>query len=254
MRATATARVVTNSLLSEYEPVRLCPLQSRPARSARPPWCMPLLRYTSRCGRRMSAVSRYGAIDRQNLGAAVDAGVVNHRLHPAELIDLVGHGPCLVQVGQVPTTADAPRSMRSLTAASRSAVRAWTMTSCPPPSRVCAAARPSPPAEPVMKMRATCLLLASLASSAYGASPALFGAVGIGRGQGPCRGWGAQVEASCDRLSAAQLATSLAVLHRTGAESHHHVHVLQQIACPPGRKGPLWLHGREGIPTRQDLS
>src|SRR5215218_6725224 len=77
--------------------------------------------------------------------------------------------------------------MRSLTAARRSAVRAWTMTSCPPPSRVCAAARPSPPAEPVMKMRATCLLLASLASSAYGASPALFGAVGIGRGQGPCR-------------------------------------------------------------------
>jgi hypothetical protein len=29
IRATATARVVTNSLLSEYEPVRRCPLQSQ---------------------------------------------------------------------------------------------------------------------------------------------------------------------------------------------------------------------------------
>ena len=43
-RATAQARAVTNSLLSEYEPVLRCPLQSMPARSARPPECMPLLR------------------------------------------------------------------------------------------------------------------------------------------------------------------------------------------------------------------
>ena len=41
-------------------------------------------------------------IDRQDLWAAVDAGVVDHRVDPAELVDLVGHSPCLVQVGQVP--------------------------------------------------------------------------------------------------------------------------------------------------------
>src|SRR4051812_40424249 len=61
MRATATARVATNNLLSEYEPVVRCPLQSTPATSARPERCMPLLRYTSRSGRWMRAVSRYGA-------------------------------------------------------------------------------------------------------------------------------------------------------------------------------------------------
>src|SRR4030095_12852537 len=44
IRATATARVVTNSLLSEYEPVLRCPLQSTPARSARPPDCEAPLR------------------------------------------------------------------------------------------------------------------------------------------------------------------------------------------------------------------
>ena len=34
--------------------------------------------------------------------AAQDAGVVDHRVDLAELVDLAGHTPCLVQVGQVP--------------------------------------------------------------------------------------------------------------------------------------------------------
>jgi hypothetical protein len=41
-------------------------------------------------------------IDRQDVRAAVDAGVVDHRVGPAELVDLVGHSPCLVQLSQVP--------------------------------------------------------------------------------------------------------------------------------------------------------
>src|SRR6185503_15956243 len=39
-------------------------------------------------------------IDWQDLSAGVDAGVVNHRVEVAELVDIVGHSPCLVQVGQ----------------------------------------------------------------------------------------------------------------------------------------------------------
>ncbi len=41
-------------------------------------------------------------VDRHDLPAAVDAGVVDHRVNPAELVDLVGQSPCLVQVGQIP--------------------------------------------------------------------------------------------------------------------------------------------------------
>ena len=41
-------------------------------------------------------------VDRHDLRAAIDAGVVDHRVNPAELVDLVGHSPCPVQVGQVP--------------------------------------------------------------------------------------------------------------------------------------------------------
>ena len=34
-------------------------------------------------------------------GVAVDAGVVDDGVHPAELVDLVGHGPGLLEVGEV---------------------------------------------------------------------------------------------------------------------------------------------------------
>jgi hypothetical protein len=41
-------------------------------------------------------------IDRQNLRAAVDAGVVDHRVETAQPVDLLGHTSRLVQFGQVP--------------------------------------------------------------------------------------------------------------------------------------------------------
>jgi hypothetical protein len=49
-------------------------------------------------------VSKYGAnnIDRQNLQAAVDAGVVDDRIDWAQLIDLFGHSLGLVEVRQIP--------------------------------------------------------------------------------------------------------------------------------------------------------
>jgi hypothetical protein len=40
-------------------------------------------------------------IDLQNGPSAQDAGVVNHSVDPAELVDLIGHSRRLVQVGQV---------------------------------------------------------------------------------------------------------------------------------------------------------
>jgi hypothetical protein len=41
-------------------------------------------------------------IDRHDARAAEDARVVDHGVDPAELVHLVGHGPCLVHVGEVP--------------------------------------------------------------------------------------------------------------------------------------------------------
>jgi len=64
--------------------------------------------------------------------------------------------------------------------------------------------------------------------------------VGIGRGEGSPPGSRAQVKASCDRLIRSAASDSAAVLHRTGVDSHHHVHVFQQIAAP-GRERPLWF-------------
>src|SRR5215218_2761817 len=58
------------------------------------------------------------------------------------------------RLARSPTTTAAPRSRRSRTAASRPLVRTWTTTGCPWSSSVCAAARPRPSAEPVMKTRA----------------------------------------------------------------------------------------------------
>jgi hypothetical protein len=51
----------------------------------------------------MSAVSRYGAttLTGQNGPSAQDAGVVDHGVDPAELVDLIGHRPRLVEVRQV---------------------------------------------------------------------------------------------------------------------------------------------------------
>src|SRR6266496_4442868 len=60
-----------------------------------------------------------------------------------------------------PTMAVAPPSTRSPTASTRPLLRTLTTTSCPSSSSVCAAARPRPSAEPVMKTRAIRPLRAS---------------------------------------------------------------------------------------------
>ena len=61
--AIANASTVSNSLLSEYacEPFQRRRFQSRSCTLGVPPRAMPLLMYTSRLGRSMRAVSRYGA-------------------------------------------------------------------------------------------------------------------------------------------------------------------------------------------------
>src|SRR5438552_14787302 len=65
------------------------------------------------------------------------------------------------RLARSPTTTAAPRSTRSPTASTRSLLRAWTTTSWPSSSSVCAANRPRPSAEPVMKTRAIRPLRAS---------------------------------------------------------------------------------------------
>src|SRR5205823_2027498 len=73
------------------------------------------------------------------------------------------------RLARSPTTTAAPRSTRSPTASTRSLPRTLTTTSWPLSSSVCAANRPRPSAEPVMKTRAIRLLRAS---GARVASPA----------------------------------------------------------------------------------
>ena len=64
---------------------------------------MSLLRYTSRCGRSMRAVSRYGAttLTGRMCGPLEDAGVVDHRVERAQPVHLISDRPRLVEVGQV---------------------------------------------------------------------------------------------------------------------------------------------------------
>src|SRR4051794_5531387 len=141
-----------------------------PAKLARPPRCMPLLRYTSRCGRWMSAVSRYGAI-------TLTGRVCGPPMTPA-LWMTASIGPrrftwwAIPRVSSTldrsPVTAAAPRSIRLRTAVSRSRFRAWTTTWCPCSISVCAAARPRPSAEPVMKTRAIGASLLGLVGRAHG--------------------------------------------------------------------------------------
>ena len=51
----------------------------------------------------MRAVSRYGAttLTGRMCGPLEDAGVVDHRVDRAQPVDLIGHCPGLVEVGQV---------------------------------------------------------------------------------------------------------------------------------------------------------
>ena len=104
MRATATARAVTNSLLSEYEPVRASSAPVHAGHIGSPA----VVHAAAEVYEPVRAIDEGGKqvrsddVDRHDLPAAVDAGVVDHRVNPAELVDLVGHSPCLVQVGQIP--------------------------------------------------------------------------------------------------------------------------------------------------------
>src|SRR3954470_659420 len=126
-----------------------------PARSARPPRCMSLLRYTNRRGRWMSAVSRYGATTltgRTDGPAKTPALWITVSTRPIRLT-CSATSRVWDRSARSPTTGTAPRSTRSLTAARRSSLRACMSTWCPLSSKLCAVARPRPSAEPVTKMR-----------------------------------------------------------------------------------------------------
>ena len=92
-------------------------------------------------------------------GSDVISHVDGHRyegghLGSAQPVDLSATSRACPESARYSTTTEASRSTRSFTAASRSALRVCTMTSCPWWRRVSAAARPNPSAEPAMKTRA----------------------------------------------------------------------------------------------------
>src|SRR3954470_4056415 len=104
----------------------------------------------------MSAVSRYGAtiLTGNTCGPVYTPALwMTASIRPRRFTSPATARVCS-RSDRSPTTAAAPRSTSSRTALSRSLSRAWTTTSCPSSSSVCAAARPRPSAEPVMKTRA----------------------------------------------------------------------------------------------------
>jgi hypothetical protein len=64
---------------------------------------MSLLRYTSRCGRWMRTVSRYGAttLTGRSCGPLMTPALWDDRVERAQPVHLVSDRPRLVQVGQV---------------------------------------------------------------------------------------------------------------------------------------------------------
>src|SRR3954471_2202524 len=103
----------------------------------------------------MSAVSRYGAtmLTGNTCGPVYTPALwMTASIRPRRFTPPATPRVCS-RSDRSPTTAAAPRSTSSRTAVSRSLLRAWTTTSCPSSSRVCAAARPRPSAEPVMNTR-----------------------------------------------------------------------------------------------------
>jgi hypothetical protein len=94
---------------------------------------------------------------------------VDHRVHPAEAIHVVGDAARLLDVGQV---ADDDCGAAVDEVADRfksSAVASVDDDLVPSSSSVCAAARPSPSAEPVMKTRAISTALPEDAAAIMGA-------------------------------------------------------------------------------------
>src|SRR5215207_7155082 len=104
----------------------------------------------------MRAVSRYGAttLTGKTFGSELTPALwITASMRPSRFT-WTATSRVASRSERSPATAPAPRSMRSRTAVSRSWFRAWTTTLCPCSSSVCAAARPRPSAEPVMKTRA----------------------------------------------------------------------------------------------------
>ena len=87
-------------------------------------------------------------------GPVVDAGVVDYRVHPAQAVHPAGDTARLLEVGEVPDDGRSAPVQEVADGREPVRLRAWTTTSCPSLSSECAAARPRPSAEPVMKTRA----------------------------------------------------------------------------------------------------
>jgi hypothetical protein len=77
-------------------------------------------------------------------GVAVDASVVDHRVHSAELVDLIRQRTGLLQAGKIAHDDVGPWSVKSDGAATRWWLRAWTTTVWPSASSWAAADRPRP--------------------------------------------------------------------------------------------------------------
>src|ERR1700722_10630909 len=86
--------------------------------------------------------------------AVADTSVMNHGIEGSELINLIGK--CLVWAMLVrsPTTTDSAGGSLFCVSSARCWLRACNTTSCPCSTRSCAAARPKPSDDPVMKIRA----------------------------------------------------------------------------------------------------
>ena len=72
---------------------------------------------------------RHGAVHRQDVRAAQDAGVVDHHVGPAEPVDPIGHRPGLVCVRQVTDDGRGAAPDDGFEGGESSALRAWTITS-----------------------------------------------------------------------------------------------------------------------------
>src|SRR5579864_4937241 len=109
-----------------------------------------------RCGCSTSAVRRYGATTLTGHTSGppstpalwITASMRPRRLTSRATLRVWSRS------ARSPTATSAPRSTRSPTASSRPSLRTWRTTSCPSSTSACAASRPRPSAEPVMKTRA----------------------------------------------------------------------------------------------------
>ena len=76
---------------------------------------------------------------------------MDHRVHLPEAVHLVSHAACLLEIGQVPDDGHSAPVQEVAHGREPIPVSSVDDNSCPCSSSVCAAARPRPSAEPVMK-------------------------------------------------------------------------------------------------------